>query len=131
MLRLLERNIEAIQDRLVLVAPSAASGPDGFFRVIVDTPRHKQLLVEMQRLRGSVYLEDGALKRGELSPDGLHQTPEDERSWHLLMLGRDRRVNACAWYLEHPSTASVEQLRVRNCPLAGSTSWRQTLHAAV
>jgi hypothetical protein len=131
MLKLLERNIEAVENRLVLLAPSHTSVPDGFRNVMFDSRRHRQFVREMQFLRGSIYLEDGALKHEELSADGLHQTPEDERSWHLLMLGRDGGVNACVWYLEHPTTASLENLRIRNCPLARTGAWSQTLRDAV
>ncbi len=131
MLRLLERNIAAIEERLILLAPSAGSVGDGFRNVTFDQHRHAERVREMQRLRGKVYLEDGAIERRQLSTDGLHRTPEDERSWHLLMLGRDGRISACAWYLEHENTTSIQNLRVRNCPLAATDNWRDTLHAAV
>ncbi len=131
MLRLLERNIAAIEQRLILLAPSAESVGDGFRNVTFDRHRHAERVREMQRLRGKVYLEDGAIERRQLSTDGLHRTPEDERSWHLLMLGRDSRISACAWYLEHENTTSIQNLRVRNCPLAATESGRERLHAAV
>ncbi len=131
MLRLLERNIAAIEERLILLAPSAESVGDGFRNVTFNWHRHAERVREMQRLRGKVYLEDGAIERRHLSNDGLHRTPEDERSWHLLMLGRDGRISACAWYLEHENTTSIQSLRVRNCPLAATKSGRDTLHAAV
>ena len=131
MLRLLERNIAAIEERLILLAPSADSVGDGFRNVTFNRHRHAERVREMQRLRGKVYLEDGAIERRQLSTDGLHRTPEDERSWHLLMLGRDGRISACAWYLEHENTTSIRNLRVRNCPLAATESGRERLHAAV
>jgi hypothetical protein len=131
MLRLLERNIAAIEERLILLAPSAESVGEGFRNVTFDRYRHAERVREMQRLRGKVYLEDGAIERRHLSTDGLHRTPEDERSWHLLMLGRDGGISACAWYLEHENTTSIQNLRVRNCPLAATESSRETLHAAV
>jgi len=131
MLRLLERNIAAIEERLILLAPSAESVGEGFRNVTFDRYRHAERVREMQRLRGKVYLEDGAIERRHLSTDGLHRTPEDERSWHLLMLGRDGRISACAWYLEHENTTSIQNLRVRNCPLTATESSRKTLHAAV
>ena len=131
MLRLLERNVAAIEERLILLAPSAESVGDGFRNVTFNRHRHAERVREMQRLRGKVYLEDGAIERRHLSTDGLHRTPEDERSWHLLMLGRDGRISACAWYLEHENTTSIQNLRVRNCPLAATESGRERLHAAV
>jgi hypothetical protein len=131
MLRLLERNIASVEERLVLLAPPHMPVPDSFRNVTVDSARHKQLLREMQHLRGSIYLQDGAVDREQLSRDGLHRTPEDDRSWHLLMLNKDRRVSSCAWYMEHDDTARFEQLRVRNCPLARVEGWREKLWHAV
>jgi len=84
----------------------------------------------MQRLRGNIYLEDGAITQTQLSTGGRHQTPEDENSWHLLMLGREH-VSACVWYLEHESTTSIEQLRVRTCPLASRPGTQQRFREAI
>lgn len=131
MLRLLERNIASVENRLVLVAPPHASLPDYFRNVTTDRARHEQLVREMQRLRGSVYLQDGAVQRHQLTTDGLHRTAEDERSWHLLMLNSQRKVSSCAWYMEHDEEAQFHDLRVRNCPLVRTDSWRQKLHVAI
>ena len=131
MIRLLERNIASIEKRLVLVAPSHVALPESFRNVTADPGRHQQLVQEMQRLRGSIYLHDGAVQREQLSIDGLHRTPEDERSWHLLMLNSRREVSSCVWYMEHDEGAAFEQLRVRNCGLARGDGWRDRLSEAV
>ena len=131
MLRLLERNIAAVEDRLVLLAPAQAVIPAHFRNVTVDFTEHRTLVREMQRLRGSVYLEEGNVSHDQLTPEGLHETPEDARSWHLLMTDRQGGVSACAWYLEHENTASIENLRVRNCPLARANEWSDRLRTAV
>ncbi len=130
MLKLLERNIASVEDRLVVVVPPRTALPDHFKKVSVDADRHETLVREMQLLRGSIYLHDGAVGFDQLTGDGLHQTPEDEKGWHLLMLGREGRVSSCVWYLEHSNTARVEQLRVRHCPLAHN-GWRGVLRRAV
>lgn len=131
MLRLLERNIETIERRLVLVAPPEAALPATFSRVTFDGARHAQLVREMQALRGAIYLQGGFLTQQQLSPDGLHQTPEDEKSWHLLLTDSNGHVTSCAWYLEHANTTPAESLRVRNCPLARTEEWKGKLFAAV
>jgi hypothetical protein len=131
MLKLLERNITSIGDRLVLVAPPAIKLPQYFKNVTIDGRRRRELVAEMQRLRGSIYLHDGALQHEQLSPDGTHQTPEDQRSWHLLMLDKGQRVSSCVWYLEHDNTISAEQLRVKHCPLAQQEAWQTRLRHAV
>lgn len=131
MLKLLERNVATIQDRLVLLAPSEASIPSSFANVTVDTDLHNQLVREMQKLRGTIYLGDGAIREHQLSPEGLHRTPEDQKSWHLLMLSKRQEVSACAWYLEHETHVTMQDLRVRTCPLGDSADWRENLARAV
>jgi hypothetical protein len=125
MLKLLERTINSLDDRFVLLAPHS-SVPDIFQNVETDSRRHGQFVREMQALRGSIYLQDGAIGRDQLSAEGLHETTEDERSWHLLTLDKDRHVSGCAWYLEHDSSVRVDQLRVRHTPLARG-GWRKRL----
>ena len=131
MLKLLERGIAAVDCRLVLLAPPGASVPSSFRNVTVDPDRLKDLVSEMQRLRGTIYLEDGAVQQHQLSREGLHQTPEDERSWHLLFTNNLGRITACVWYLEHPETTSFDRLRVKRCPLNETTGMRETLSRAV
>ena len=98
MLKLLERNIRSIDERLVLLAPPHQLVPGWFQHVDGDLQRHDALVREMQQLRGGIYLHDGAVERQELSPEGLHQTPEDHKSWHLLIMNKQGRVTACVWY---------------------------------
>ncbi len=131
MLSLLERNIASIHRRFVLVAPRNAELPRVLENVVEDGQRHSGLIAKLQRMRGNVYLEDGAVHAGELSADGRHLTPEDGRSWHLLMLNRQGDVNACAWYMQHDGSVSLEDLRVRNCPLATDPAWRGPLSTAI
>jgi hypothetical protein len=130
MLKLLERTIHSLDDRLVLLAPKAP-GVNGFHNIETNAHRHRQLVREMQALRGSIYLSDGAIARDQLSTEGLHETTEDQRSWHLLMLDKNRRVSGCAWYLEHDTSVRVEELRVRHTPLARTSGWREKLWAGV
>lgn len=129
--KLLHRNIGAVNKRLILLAPPQASVPCSFENVDSDPQRYQTLLKDMQRLRGGIYLRDGALEPHQLSIDGLHQTPEDEKSWHLLMVDQAGRVDACVWYMEHAPTVSVDRLRVRKSPLANQPAWRDALWRAV
>jgi len=127
----LGRSIESADQRLVLLAPPSRAIPAGLANISVDSCRHADLLAQMQRLRGSVYLKDGALSAQQLSTDGLHQTPEDDHSWHLLMLDDNGDVDKCAWWLLHDDAVSFDRLRVRHCPLAAQPAWRNTLIGAV
>jgi hypothetical protein len=129
-LKLLERTVASLDQRLILLAPTAAV-PRFFKNVEHDPARHLRLVREMQRLRGKIYLDDGALEPEHLTSDGLHDTPEDHKSWHLLMVDHRRRVTGCAWYMEHPSTVEVDDLRVRQTPLARSAEWCGKLRKGV
>ena len=128
---LLERSIATVESRLVLLAPPDQDVPGYFRNVNVDPTRHRHLVEEMQRLRGSIYVNDGAVKPEHLEPGGLHRTPEDQKSWHLLMLDSQGDVSSCAWYLEHDGRAGFDELRLRNCPLTRVEGWRDKLWAAV
>jgi hypothetical protein len=128
--KLLHRSVAAVDQRMILLAPPNARIPAAFDSVEVNGRRHADLVSEMQQLRGGIYLRDGAVNANQLS-GGRHQTPEDERSWHLLMVDEQQRIDACVWYMEHPSTVAVDRLRVRNCPLAHDSASRPALWKAV
>jgi hypothetical protein len=131
MLNLLQRSIAALDRRLVLLAPPATYAPPSFHNVDVDFDRHGHFVREVQRFRGRIYVDDGALQWHQLSADGLHCTPEDEKSWHLLMLNARGGLSACAWYREHSNRVYFDRLRLRHCPLARSPEWRDKLWKAV
>jgi hypothetical protein len=131
MIGFLERRIASVDQHLVLLAPAHTPLPHYFENVTVDRARHQRHLREMQRLRGGIYLRDGAVHAEELSSDDRHETPEDANSWHLLMFKEGRRLSSCVWYMEHENTAHIDQLRVRNCPLRLVSRWRDTLSRAV
>ena len=130
MLGLLERSIASIERRLVLLAPAAISATP-FGNVTIDSARRDDLLGEMQRLRGGIYLEDGAIGLGDLTSDGRHRTPEDDASWHLLMMDAKQEITSCVWYREHAREASIDHLRVRECPLRRDDAWRDVVTRAV
>lgn len=131
MLKLLERTIDSIDERLVVLAPSTTSVSRGLGNQAVDGARYAQLLADLQRLRGQIYLSDGALRREQLSADARHVTPDDERSWHLVMTDTEDRIKGCIWYLEHASQPTLEQLRAGRCALAADGTWGRRLRKAV
>jgi hypothetical protein len=132
MLKALDRNIAAVSDRIVFVAPSTAAVCDTFHHIDVDANRHQRLVRDVQRMRGSIYVKDGALQSHQLTADGRHQTPEDETSWHMLLLDKHQRVTACALYLEHDhNEVTFDQLRARHCPLTNEPEWRPAVERAI
>ena len=81
-------------------------------------------MAQMQRLRGKVYLEDGAIRPEDLTPDGRHYMADDSSAWHVLSLGEDGRVRACLRYLDERFSTGFSGLWVSHtalarCPRAG------------
>ncbi|MEP6713960.1 MAG: hypothetical protein ABJC09_00200 [Terriglobia bacterium] len=85
----------------------------------------------MQRLRGRLYLEDGAITKEQLSRDGRHILPTDDQSWHLLTLGRAGEVLGCTRYLQHGTGTRFDDLCVSQSSLALSDAWGTITRAGV
>jgi hypothetical protein len=131
MLQALARSVASIDERLVLLAPATTSVTNLFRCEAVDADRHAQLVRQVQRFRGRIYLQDGAVSRAQLSSDGRHQTPDDDEGWHMLLLDRARHVSACALYREHAQTVALEDLRVQHIPLTRQAEWRPKVLSAI
>jgi len=131
MLNLLERHAASIERRLVVLAPPAERVPPFFQRVTADDSKRADWLRAVQQLRGSVYVADGAIQPQQLTADGRHTTPEDERAWHILTRDQAGLVTSCIWYLEHRNAQSIYDVRTRHCPLVRTKEWRDRIREAV
>jgi hypothetical protein len=116
--------------RLILLAPSSARLPASFNRPQVDWTGYWNLLHEMQRLRGQVYLQDGAIAESSLT-DGRHLSDLDSSSWHLLVMDAYDRIRGCARFHEHPGNAPASELNTARCALARIPEWSDALHSAL
>jgi hypothetical protein len=116
---------------LMLLAPSEALVPKSFPAVDVNPERHEEILSQLQRLRGSVYLRDGAITSAQLSSDGRHMLGIDTASWHVVSVQSDGRVSGCARYRAYGRTAQPEHLTAWRSALAHDRTWRGTLHLAL
>src|SRR5690242_18702041 len=114
--------------RLVVLAPSQQAAPAGNS---VESGRYDQLLRSMQRLRGRVYLRDGAIKLTQLTADERHVVDADARSWHVLLLTAEDEVMGCARYWSHSPSVSFRNLGVSRCPLTHSDRWGFSFRYAV
>lgn len=115
----------------VLLAP--ANEPLGRFPggVTYSPELHSHLLGELQRLRGRIYLADGAVKPDELDPRERHIQTADDKSWHLLTLGTLGRVIGCTRFRRHSVPVTWAQLAVRNAPIAQCDKWGFKFRASV
>lgn len=106
----------------MLLAPASAQIPSSFARTETDWTCYWTLLHEMQRLRGQVYLQDGAIDKSCLI-DGRHQVDADFNSWHLLVINGEGRIRGCARFHEHPKPGVFSELNVSHCALARNAEW--------
>ena len=130
-MKLIPGAFSASHQQLVLLAPEGSRIPAGFRNVIFDSTGHGELLADMQRLRGRIYLADGAVAFWKLEADYRHCAPADHESWHLLTLDDQGSVSGCVRYREHPNTVSFQELGLRNCALAGCRRWGNKLRVAI
>jgi hypothetical protein len=117
--------------RLVLLAPADTFVPRRFENVQCDGRRHQELLAAVQRLRGTLYLDDGAIGADRLTADGRHCLAGDEHAWHVVALDRHGQVAGCSRYLAHPNTIPFHRLSVRHAALAASRQWGTLFRDAV
>lgn len=116
----------------VLVAPPEAPSRSVFWKKLKsDYSEYERLIGEMQKLRGGIYLNDGAIGPEELSADGRHVLPTDEQSWHLLTVDACGRVLGCTRYLQHSNAVRFPDLRLSHASLARCQTWGPKLRVAV
>jgi hypothetical protein len=115
---------------LALLAPPQACIPTSFTRVSYDRRRHDGLLQQAQMLRGSIYLEDGAISHAHLAA-GRHIVESDRNSWHLLVLDSAGRVCGCTRYHHHPSEVGFSRLTAAESSLASCSVWGNKVRSAV
>lgn len=128
---LVDSSLAAKDGRLVVLAPARRDVPRSFRIVENSASRYEALLAQMQRLRGTVYLSDGAIEPWHVSADGRHRLDIDEDSWHLLSVGVSGTVCGCARLRTHASTATFGDLWIRSAALASFHESRQKVRAAV
>jgi hypothetical protein len=103
--------------RFVVLPPSGLKVSRQFRNIQFDTRRYNELIADMQRFRGEVYLSDGAIQDADLV-NGRHKLSIDEDSWHVLSLDSGGRISACLRYLAHQNARSFDDLWVRDAALA-------------
>ena len=128
---LLQRFGDHNHDDLVLLAPAGCLVPGSFTRRYDDPDRHARWLSEAQRVRGSIYLADGAVLASQLTPDGRHVQRTDYDSWHLLAVDGNGEVQGCARYRHLTGNVGFDDLGVRESWLARCDEWGVSLKAAV
>ena len=131
MVSLLQRFGDQIHNEMVLLAPAGCFIPESFTRLSVDRNRHARWLSEVQRVRGGIYLADGALRPSQLAADGRYVQPHDYDGWHVLAVDGNGKVRGCARYRHLIGNVGFDDLGVRESALARCDQWGLSLRAAV
>jgi hypothetical protein len=118
------------QTRFVVLPPAGQIVSDTFRNVERNPRRYDALLAQMQRFRGHVYLNDGAIQPSDLH-EGRHTVTIDENSWHVLSLDSSDRICACLRYLEERHARSVEDLWVNHAAVASCPKMGRHFRSAV
>ena len=103
--------------QFVLLAPSQSAASQ-FDQALVDPSRHHRLLAEAQRLRGRIYVQDGAIQPFDLSADGRHIQAADNQAWHLLTVDENEAVIACIRYFAHEPSVRFSELSLAGSGIA-------------
>jgi len=117
--------------RFQLLAPPHARNGSAFGRTKSNDQAYRRYLASAQKLRGNVYLKDGAIQPWELDDEGRFHMRGDEQSWHFLLIDDSDEVIGCARYLVHANTVSYEKLRICHSALAKDPQWRDKVRLAV
>ncbi len=121
----------SVKNKVLVLTPYQAYVPRSLGNACVDADWYRSTLSEVQRLRGRIYLQEGAIEPQQLTPDGRHCAEGDEESWHLLVVDADGEVCGCARYLSHENTTPFSRLGVRHAAAAQPEMWGQKLRWAI
>ena len=115
----------------VILPPLGAKIPGLFRSVEVNDRLHAAFLRSMQKFRGDIYVQDGAVRPEQLTTDGRHYLPVDEESWHVLTLNEEGKICACLRLHQEQGTPPFEKLPVSDSALTHCPTWGGKLRVAV
>jgi len=118
-------------DQMIILAPPLTDPPANFEGFEVDRVRHMRFLGEAQRLRGRVYVQDGAIGLQQLTADGRFVQSHDEQSWQFLVMNAEGIVSGCARFTPKNHDVVFSDFGVARSALAHCPSWGNHLRRAV
>src|SRR5580658_1119879 len=121
----------SVQGHTVVLAPFDSYIPASFTRTVRNPGRHASLLNGLQKLRGRIYLEDGAIDRSELTSDGRFVQAIDNSAWHLVRLNASGDVCGCARYMTYSGNLRFSETGISQSPLSRSYEWSGRFKAAI
>jgi hypothetical protein len=117
--------------QIVLLAPAQTCATSEFPAADDNPARHAKLLKSLQRLRGRVYLADGAIQPADLTTDARHEQAADNFSWHVLSVDSDDAVQGCARLRPYSPYGNYSDLSAYHTDIARTDRWSNHLHRAI
>lgn len=114
----------------MLLAPADGRLQPFTGKITRSTRLHHELIAALQRHRGRVYLEDGAISERELTGE-RHISPVDLSSWHLLIMGASGKILGCTRFRHLPNSVSAQELTVSRAPVAQCPTWGSAFRASI
>ena len=115
----------------LLLFPSTIAIAPVFTRVNRNLSEHARLLADVQRFRGRIALEEGAITPRQLTADGRHIQAADQNGIHLVRLDANGSIASAMRYVPHSDRLSWNNLGVFQTPLATDPEWRPVLEDAI
>lgn len=125
------QSVSSKKVEFVILPPVGAKVPGVFQAVESNDWLHAAFLTSMQRFRGEIYLQDGAVRPEHLTSDGRHYLPIDEESWHVLTLNEDRKICACLRLHQERAPKPFDELPISHAALTHCPTWGRKLRVAV
>jgi hypothetical protein len=106
--------IQALGLELAIIPPLFPStGPDCVIgESFSSLAEHRVAVSEVQRFRGRVYVEDGAIPTSALDEEGRHYQEFDFENYHLCLRDLDRRIRACFRLRLHDPAVEIRDLKL-------------------
>lgn len=121
----------ARQYKYQLIAPRLATHSPVFSSYTVNEGLYRSRLDAVQRLRGRIYHEDGAIGDEALDREGRFRMCGDEEAWHLILIDCEDNVIGCTRYLVYPNDVPYQSLRISHSALGQHPQWSLKLRSAV
>jgi hypothetical protein len=119
-------NLNERNRHLVVLAPSSDI-PSSFQNVEADPAAHRVYLEALQRMRGRIYLDDGAISIGALDESGRHIHVADPLSLHLLSIGSQGEARSCARFLPCRAGVQFSELMLSRASVCRDSVWGHRL----
>jgi hypothetical protein len=115
----------------IILAPADAEIPSAFSRRSSNGKSYDRILCKVQKLRGRIAFDEGAVREQDLLPEYRHEMDGDAESWHLVRVDENENVLGCARILVHPDWVDYFSLRVSRSAIATDGDWRSEVREAV